>query len=59
MSIKDRVAYLEDWQRREPRPRGVKGMSEAELESLLSDALGVGPEELTDELLEAHARGEV
>ena len=59
MSIKDRVAYLEDWQRREPRTQGVKDMSEAELESLLSDALGVGPEELTDELLEARARGEV
>ena len=58
MRAESRIARLEDWQRRERDPRSAEDMTDAELESFLCGALGVGPAELTDELLEAVARGE-
>lgn len=60
MGLENRIARLEDWRRRERgrRPETAEAATDAELETAICDAIGCAPTELTDELLEAVARGE-
>ena len=56
MNLHNRVAYLEDCARRRGGQTEVEQMTDAELEALIADDLGIDEREITNELLEAMAR---
>jgi hypothetical protein len=52
MTLRYRVERFEDWQRRGERgDGGVHSLTDAELEAIIADDLGIGPDAITDELL--------
>jgi len=62
MSLKsrvNRVENLEDYRQRRTRRTGSETATDAELEAIVADALGIDESEITDKLLEAIVRGDV